>query len=71
MRSRRLGACVCLCGNKGQNRFLVCVLQRAQHAQEADGEPGVCECVSEVDAREEEGVLPAEAAVGGVLDVCV
>ena len=64
-----MSVCLCFSGNKGQNRIFAGVLQRAQHAQEADGEPGACECLSEVHAGEEERVLGAEAAVGGVLDV--
>jgi hypothetical protein len=35
---------LCLgCNNKGQNRASVCVLQRAQHEQEVNGEPGTVE----------------------------
>ena len=60
----------CFCGNKGQNRILVSVLQRAQHAQEADGEKRAVERVSEVHAGEEERVGGAEAALGGVRDFC-
>jgi hypothetical protein len=50
--------------NKRENFFSLCVLQPVQHLQEVDGEPGFGEGVSEVHAGEEEGVLPAEAAVG-------
>ena len=57
--------------NKAQNGFCVCVLQRGQHAQEADGEERAVERESEVHAGEEERVLRAEAAVGGVRDFCV
>ena len=64
-----MSVCLCFSGNKGQNRIFAGVLQRTQHAQEADGEPGACECLSEVHAGEEERVLGAQAAVGGVLDV--
>ena len=63
--------CLRFSANKSENRIFVRVLHRAQHAQEADGEPGVCKGVSEVHAGEEERVLRAPAAVGGLLDVCV
>jgi len=46
----------------------VCVLERAEHGEEVDGEPGVVENTAEVHAGEEERVLAAEAAVGGVRD---
>ena len=46
----------------------MCVLERVEHGEEVDGEPGVMETKAEVHAGEEERVLAAEAAVGGVLD---
>ena len=46
----------------------MCVLERVEHGEEVDGEPGVVENKAEVHAGEEERVLGAEAAVGGVLD---
>lgn len=54
--------------NKLQNCASVCVLQRVEHGEEVDGEPGSVKGAAEVHAGEEERVGRAGAAVGGVRD---